>query len=562
MRKSEAARFGIVGAVVLILYLVLTVRLFYWQTVRAEHLSDLGKQQSSETLNVPAIRGKILSSDNFPLAANTISYMLYSNPKLIEDKKYVADKIAPILKEDSASISALLSRNLFWVKLSQNLDDTAKKQIDDLRLKGLGFEQEYSRFYPEASMAAHLIGFLGRDENGARKGYFGVEGQYNDQLSGRDGARHAIRDALGNQILNDIREDKKIDGRNIRLTIDRSVQFIVDQKLSDGVTRYNADGGSAIVMDSKTGQILAMASYPDFDPNKYYEQNPDIYTNPVLSELYEPGSTFKVLVMASALDQNLVTPNTRCDICASSVQVGEYKIKTWNDQYFPNTTMEQVIVHSDNTGMVYVGRKLGVSRMVDYLTRFGFGTPTGVDLQGEATGIVRDKDSWHEIDLATSSFGQGISVTPIQLITAVNSIANKGQLMAPYVVSQILTDDGRTIDIKPKTETRTVSEAAALTTASMMVDAVENGEAKWTKINNYQVAGKTGTAQIPVAGHYDPNQTVASFVGFFPAYNPKVTMLVLLNRPKTSIYGAETAAPIFFSIARDLIKYYNLPSDK
>jgi cell division protein FtsI/penicillin-binding protein 2 len=223
--------------------------------------------------------------------------------------------------------------------------------------------------------------------------------------------------------------------------------------------------------------------------------------------------------------------------------------------------MTDVIVHSDNTGMVFIGQKLGIGNFVKYLNRFGLGNPTGIDLQGETSGVIRDEKSWYPIDLATASFGQGISVTPLQLVAAVNSLANGGNLMQPYVVKEITTDEGRKIEISPKNKGRTVSGASAKIVTSMMVEAVERGEAKWVKIDNYKIAGKTGTAQIPVAGHYDPHQTIASFVGYFPANNPKVTMLVLVDRPKTSIYGSETAAPIFFSIARDIIKYYNLPSN-
>lgn len=559
--RREILRFGFVLAGIIVLNLLLIAKLFYWQVVQAESLTKIGRLQSMASIQIPAVRGQILAADNFPLATSTISYLLYSNPKLIKDKEKYAEELANILDADPATISAELSQNLFWVGLAKNLDSSKKKGIEALNLPGIGFEQEYSRFYPEASMAAHLIGFVGRAESGDDVGYFGTEGEYNAQLSGRAGARYGVRDALGNEILNDVRQDPEIDGRTVKLTLDRTVQFFVDGKLSNGVEKYGADGGSVIVMDSETGAILAMASYPTFYPQYYYKYDPSTYKNPVLSSLYEPGSTFKVLVMAAALDLGRVKPDTKCDICAGPIQMGEYKIKTWDDKYFPNITMNDVIVHSDNTGMVYVGQKIGLSNLVSYLKRFGFGQPTGIDLQGETTGIIRDQNSWHAIDLATASFGQGISLTPIQLVTAVNAIANGGVLMKPYVVSQIVTPEGKTIEIKPKEEGRSISDVAAKTMTSMMVNAVENGEAKWTKIKGWQIAGKTGTAQIPVAGHYDPNQTVASFVGFFPPSHPKVTMLVLLNHPRTSIYGSETAAPIFFSIARDLIKYYNLPPE-
>ncbi|HVZ12025.1 MAG TPA: penicillin-binding protein 2 [Patescibacteria group bacterium] len=561
MKKEDGLRFGIVLLGIFVLYTLLVIRLFYWQAVEAESLSELSKAQSFSTLTVPALRGDILASDGFPLATNNITYLLYANPKLITDKAGVSGEIAPILGSDSASVSAKLSQDLFWVKLAQNIDSGQKHAIENLNIPGIGFEQTYSRFYPEASMAAQLVGFLGRDNEGQNHGYFGIEGQYNSQLSGRDGAQYGVRDALGNQIINDVRKDPKIDGRTLKLTIDRTIQFSVDQKLRDGVEKYGADSGSVIVMDTKTGAILADASEPTFDPKTYYDFDTSTYTNPILSSLYEPGSTFKVLVMAAGIDLGLVTPDTRCNICSHAIQMGEYKIKTWDDNYFPNTTMNDVIVHSDNTGMVFVGQKIGVNNLVKYLKKFGFGEPTGIDLQGETTGIIRSQDQWIPIDLATTSFGQGISLTPIQLITAVNSIANNGVRMKPHVVSQIITPDGQTIDVKPVATNRTVSAVTAKTVTSMMVNAVENGEAKFAKIKDYKIAGKTGTAQIPVAGHYDPSQTVASFVGFFPPSDPKVTMLVLFNRPKSSIYGAETAAPLFFSIARDLIKYYNLPPE-
>lgn len=559
--KWENLRFTLVLSFLCFFYIAVIARLFVWQVLRASELSDLGRAQSSQISTIPAIRGEIKANDDFPLATNAISYLLYANPKVIKDKEDYVKKLEAILEGDPASISAKLSSDLYWVKLSVGLDQDKKDLIEKLSLKGLGFQQEYTRFYPEASMAAHLIGFLGKDSKGENKGYFGIEGRYNVQLSGRPGNLYAIRDALGNQVLGDTREDKKIDGRSVKLTLDRTVQFAVEKRLKDGVERYNADGGSVVIMESETGAILAMSAVPSFDPQKYYEFDLNSYTNPVLSNLYEPGSTFKVLVMAAAVDEGKVKPETRCNICAGPITEGDYTIRTWNDKYFPNTTMRDVIVNSNNTGMVFVGRKLGLSGMIKYLERFGIGKITGIDLQGEATGVIRDENSWYPIDLATASFGQGVSITPIQLLSAVNAVANKGNLMTPYVVSQIISEDGKKIDIKPKMKGRVIKESTSKIITNMMVSAVEEGEAKWTKIKNYKIAGKTGTAQIPVAGHYDPNQTIASFVGFFPASDPKITMLVLVDRPKTSIYGSETAAPIFFNIARDLIKYYNLPSN-
>lgn len=539
------------------LYALVVLKLFYWQVVMAESLKQAQINQSSDELILPAIRGDILSSDHFPLATNKISYLLYANPKVVAERDQYAKLLAPVLEVDEASISAQLSKNLFWVRLAQKLPDEKKQEVEKLHLPGLGFEVQTDRFYPEASMAAQLVGFLGKDLQGNDHGFFGLEGYYNAQMQGRNGRLYVVKDALGNPVVNDIREEKKIDGRTIVLGVDRTMQYIADKRIKEGVTKYEAEGGSLIMMDTKTGMLLASASVPNFDPQHYYDFDGKSFRNPIISDLYEPGSTFKVLVMSAALDLKKVTPATRCTICSGSVPVDGYDIQTWDNKYFPNETMTEVIQHSDNTGMVFVGRQLGKDNLLSYIHNFGIGEPTGVDLQGEGSGTMRE--TWSDVDLATTTFGQGISVTPLQLVTAVNAIADGGNLMKPYVVKQIITEDGRKIDIHPQIERRVIKESTAKLMTWIMVNAVEKGEAKWTKLPHYSIAGKTGTAQIPVAGHYDPKETIASFVGFFPADDPKITMLVLVHRPKTSIYGAETAAPIFFAAAKDIINYLGIP---
>jgi len=559
MKKTSNIRLRLVLIGFAVLFLLLVIRLFYWQVVNAEDLKDYGLSQSTESLDVPASRGQILASDGFALATNKISYLVYANPRLVSDKDVYAQKLSGLLDMDQATISALLSRKLFWVRLESGLNDVQKKAIDNLHLDGIGFEQQQERFYPEASMAAQLIGFVGKDAYGNQQGYFGLEGYYNDQLEGRSGSLYVIKDALGNPVINDIRQEKKIDGRNLVLTLNRTIQYDTQTALEQGVVKYGGESGTAIVMDPQTGKVLAMAQVPNFDPQIYYNFPGESYVNQAVSDLYEPGSTFKVLVMSAAIDMNLVKPETQCNICAGPVPIDSYKIETWDNKYFPNTTMTDVIQHSDNTGMVFVGRKLGVDNLVSYLKNYGIDETTGIDLQGEVSGTMRPKDQWGAIDLATASFGQGISVTPIQLLTAVSAIANGGSLMKPYVVDKIITDDGKEIAIKPQVKRRVIKESTSQIMTWMMVNAVENGESKWTKIDGYKIAGKTGTAQIPVAGHYDPKNTNASFVGFFPADKPRFAILVIVNKPKTSIYGSETAAPIFFQIAQDLINEYNIP---
>lgn len=558
-KRGDSIRLFTILGIFAFLYLATLTRLFYWQIVKADVLHDAGRNQSTNSLVTVATRGDILFSDNFPIATNKLSYLLYANPKKVDSIDSYARILSPIIQVEEASISSKLSQNLYWVRLLSQIDFDVKEKINALKLNALGFEQETSRYYPEASLAAHLVGFVGKNLDGEDQGYFGLEGYYDRQLKGRPGRIYMVKDAFGNPILTDIREDKKIDGRNIVTSIDRSVQYAADRELKKGLDLYDADGGSVIIMETATGKILAASSFPKFDPQKFYEYPGKTYTSPIVSDLYEPGSTFKVLVMAAGIDAGLVTPETRCTQCDGAVTTGGYTIQTWDDKYYPNSTMTDVIMHSDNTGMVFVGSKLGVDGMLKYMQNFGIGDITGIDIQGEVTAALRSKKLWHPIDLATASFGQGISVTPIQLVTAVNAIANGGKLMKPMVVDKIITEDGRVINIAPEEKLQVISDKTSKIMTSMMVNAVENGEAKFAKIKDYKIAGKTGTAQIPVAGHYDPTNTNASFVGFFPAENPKLTMLVIVNRPRSSIYGAETAAPIFFSIARDLIQYYNIP---
>jgi cell division protein FtsI/penicillin-binding protein 2 len=552
-----SSRFIVIFLIVSVFYLVLAGKLFYWQVIRAEEIKEIRDIQSTESLELLPKRGEILFSDNFPIATNNINYLTYANPKIIRDIPKYSNDLSGVLGYDSASISARLNQNLFWVRLGV-FDHEIKKKVEDLDLEGIGFQIEASRFYPEASMAAHLVGFVGKNNDWEDQGYLGLEGYYERQLKGKPGKLYIVKDALGNPIVTDVREEKKVDGRTLLTSIDRTVQYIADEALKSGIEKYGAQGGSVIVMEPTTGKILAMSSVPKFDPQKYYEFDGDSYQNPIISNLYEPGSTFKVLIMAAALNEGLVRADTRCNICSSPVQMSGFTIKTWNDKYHPNSTMTEVIQNSDNTGMVFVGQKLGIKKMYYYLQEYGFGQNTGVDLQGEVSGSIRREAEWLPIDLATASFGQGISITPIQLLTAVSSIANGGYLLKPTIVQKIIDENGDEIVIKPESKRKVLSSNAAEVTKWIMVNAVENGDSKWVTLGGIPVAGKTGTAQIPVEGRYDPNQTIASFVGFFPADNPKVSMLVLVDRPKTSIYGSETAAPIFFSVARDIAQYYNI----
>lgn len=542
---------------------LIIVRLFYWQVVKASELSLLGQSQYGRVIKVLPQRGEIKTSDNFPIATNKISYLVFANPKEIKDKEENSLLLSRVLGVDRASVSAKLSLDRFWVPLKSGIDMQEKEKISKLSLPGVGFEKQFIRYYPEASMAAHLLGFVGKDEAGGDKGYFGIEGYYDRLLRGKEEIAIQIHDALGRPILSRANENsKETRGSNLILNINRSIQFIAEEKLKKGIEQYGASGGLVGIIDPKTGNILALSSFPSFSPSDFQDYTPNLYKNPSISNLYEPGSTFKPLVMSSALDSNLVTPQTKCSICSGPVSVSGFDIRTWNDKYYNDNNMVGVIQHSDNIGMVFVAQKLGVDRMINYLSAFGIGDLTGIDLQGEVSQSLAPKELWYPVDLATKGFGQGISITPIELLSATSAIANKGVRMEPHVVGAVEDPNGKISKIPPKILGKPISEQTAKVMTEILVNAVNKGEASWTRLKGYRVAGKTGTASIPVKGRYDPNQTIASFIGFAPADNPKFAMLVVLDRPTSSIYGAETAAPIFFSIAKNLLLYYGIaPSE-
>ena len=472
--------------------------------------------------------------------------------------------LSGILKIDEASISAQLSQDLFWVPISRGLDSEVKEDIDKNKFVGVGFQQEFERFYPEASMAANLLGFVGKDESGNSKGYFGLEGYYDRLLRGKSSSAVQINDAFGRPILARVENEKAFgtDGDSLTLNINRSIQFIAEKKLKEGIEKYGASGGMIGIIEPKTGKVLALAKFPSFDPKAYNKYSDDLYKNSFISNLYEPGSTFKPLVMSSAFNEKLLTPKSKCTICSGPVTVGGYDLHTWNDKYFPNSTMLEVIQHSDNTGMVFAAQKLGLDRMISYIDKFGIGKITGIDLEGEVAPEIKEKNDWYAVDLATTGFGQGITVTPIELLSAFSAIANNGVMMEPHVVGSIVDVNGKRSQILPKEIGRPISPTTAKVMTQVLVNAVEKGEAQWTKIDGYSVAGKTGTASIPIEGKYDPNKTIASFIGFAPANDPKFVMLVIFDRPTAKIYGAETAAPIFFSIAKDLFSYYEIAPTK
>lgn len=550
----------IVFGCIAILYSVIVTRLFYWQIIRGRELRIEAMSQYFAQFILPAQRGQILASDGKPLVMNQPAYLAYAQPRLISDKDQFIRDVSAQLHIDPSDISeSMKDPSRVWMPLQHRVDKTVVDELKTRNIKGLGFEKEPKRYYPEASVAAQLFGFVGYDSEGRDKGYFGLEGYYDRELRGKDGTLQLEKDVRGAPIL--IADSERIEpenGRSLELWVDRTVQRLVDMRLTQGIVKYGAKAGSIIVLDPTTGGVLATSSFPSYDPSSYTTFDKELYQNPVVAASYEPGSTFKSLIMSAALNEKLVTPETTMDE-KGSVAIGEYAIKTWNEQYHGTISMTQVLEYSSNVGMVFVGRKLGKDLLIRYIKDFGFGEATLIDLDGEASPALREQSAWSEVDLATTSFGQGIAVTPIQMVRAVGALANDGWLMEPRVVAAIVDGEGKRHEIKPKRLRQVVSSATSRVISEMMIAAVDNGEAKWAKPKGYRIAGKTGTAQIPVAGHYDKDKTIASFVGFAPADKPKFVMLVTLREPTSSPWGSETAAPLFFTIARDLFAYYNIP---
>ncbi|OHA94347.1 MAG: hypothetical protein A3B88_04530, partial [Candidatus Zambryskibacteria bacterium RIFCSPHIGHO2_02_FULL_39_19] len=545
-------------------FLATLSRLFYWQIVKGEDLTAQADSQHHFTLSVPAARGDLLFSDQKPLVVNKEAFLLYANlPKIDRPKKEVADQLATILAgeipliatpgaqqlsppEHEARIEAnklALSQKIedklnlpsaVWVNLAHFVNRDIRKKIDDLHLSGLDFASEETRDYPESSMAAHTVGFVASDQNGNPKGYFGLEGFYERELAGRPGEVRIEKDAFGRPIAIGAEERReKQDGSSLVLTLDRSVQLFAERNLEKGVQDWKAAGGTAIVMDPNDGRILALANLPKYDPANFSYYETALYKNPAIANLYEPGSILKPLVMAAAISEGKVTPETRCDQrCNGPREIGGLFIHTFNNQYHPNLTMTEVLVNSDNTGMVFVGETLGFDKFYSSVQKYGFGQKTGVDLPEEEEGSLRRKQDFYPVDKATLTFGQGISVNALQMARAFSALANGGHLVSPHLVSQIDAPTGP-IAVAEKPGPQVISSIAAQTVTEMLIQVCEKSPTHFPRdripeLFPYRIACKSGTAQIAVGGAYKEKGTTASVIGFFPANKPKYLVYVKL----------------------------------
>jgi len=536
---------------------VIVGRLFLIQILFANTYSA----DYTTTEKISAERGKVLDRNHDPIAINQTKYLLYARPQEIKNKDEVVEKIDENLHIGEATISARINETKQWTAVASNVEKEIKEKFESMSISGIGFEPQRERFYPEASLAAHLIGFVGKDEKGEQVGYFGVEGYYDRDLAGLSGVLKSERDLFNRPIFSGDQEKVAAqDGRTIVLTIDKSVQLIIKKNLEDAVEQYKAKSGCVIAVKPKTMEVLGLSCLPDFDPTNYYDFSEDVFVNWTISSGYEPGSTFKPLVMAAAIEENVLKPTDDFNE-SGPVEFSGYTIRNWNDKYEGKMDITRILEKSSNVGMTYVGSKLGKKKLYEYITKYGFGDYTNIDLQGEARGEFRPIESWYPIDTATHSFGQGISVTAIQLVRAFSAVVNGGYLMRPYVVKEVIDETG-TKEREPQVQRRVLSERTSAIMRKMLVSTVAHAEAKWDIPKGFTFGGKTGTAQIALGGKYDTSKTIASFIGFAPVDDPAFLMLVVIREPGVSSWGSETAAPLFFKIAKELLVYYNIPPDK
>ncbi|MBN1995688.1 MAG: penicillin-binding protein 2 [Anaerolineae bacterium] len=537
--------------------LVLIGQLIRWQIIEHRNFVALAEAEHRDELIIPARRGEIRDRVGHLLAVDVIQYDISASPQIIGDPYATADRLSRLLDMPREELLQHLTSQDLWVPIVYAAPQAVGETLIGWDIVGVQTEPRAKRVYPEGEMAAHLLGFV----NGNGRGFYGVEGYYQNMLSGKPGLQAGERSPFGEMIPLGISHFvPPVSGTTLYLTLDRSVQFLVERELKTAVQQYRAQGGSVVVLQPKTGAVLAMASYPAYNPNNYSHSDDRLFPDPVVSEQYEPGSVLKIITMAAGLDAGVVTPDSTV-FDSGAIEFGGRIFYNWDRQSHGPVNMTTVLAKSLNVGIAQVAGKLGKDRFYTYMKRFGFGHLTEIDLGSEGPGTLKTpKDAtWHESDLGANSFGQGIAVTPLQIAVAVAAIANDGLLMKPYVVERVL-DGGREIQVKPLVVRRAVSQETASTLTGMLVTALEQADSL-AMVPGYRVAGKTGTAEIPVPGGYHPTLTLASFVGYLPADDSEVLVLVVIDRPATSRWGNETAAPTFRRIAEQLVVLLDIPPD-
>ena len=493
-----------------------------------------------------------------PLAININKYDILVIPHNVGDPEKTAQALCDKLKDiDCGKLTSDLKTNkLYLPPIAKRIEKDQAEAIKNLNLKGVMVVPNSIRQYPEGNMAAQILGFVNFDGQGS----YGIERYYNNELKGVPGVIYGVKDTHGRVIdVND--QAKAQNGISLVLTIDSTVQFIIERELKSAIEKYGAEGGTIIVAEPKTGRIIAMASLPAYDPNKFNEVPKDDqwkFVNPSVTYTWEPGSIFKPVVMAAAIDQGLVEPDTKGDKCfGNSVEIDGYTIHNAEDKAHGCETMTQILENSDNVAMTWVAAKLDKELMGRYLGDFGFGNKTGIDVEAESKGKYLDPKQWRDVHRATIAFGQGISVTPIQMVEAYSAIANGGKLVKPHLLDRVISTSGEEKEIQTTEVRQVVKKETADKVKEMLVSVVERGHGKAAQVEGFKVAGKTGTAQVVKdTGGYDENAHIGGFIGFAPADDPKFVMLVKLDKPTNVKFAESSAAPTFGTIAKWLLTNY------
>jgi stage V sporulation protein D (sporulation-specific penicillin-binding protein) len=557
-------RLRLAALVSLVAFTIVWARFFYLQVIIHPYLASLAAAQYKEKIVLPPTRGIITDRYGNPLVLNDTVYNIYASPSYLNlsEKKAVASRLSKVLGISYSNLLKQLMTKSGFVYLAKGEPQSVANAVSQLDLPTVGVQQQTVPYFmpgaePDTSIAANLIGFV--DANGV--GQYGVEGYYNKLLAGTPGYIYAYRDIAGNPVAT--APEKVVQPKNgysLELSLNSNIQLVAEQALATAVKKYGASWGSLIVLNTHTGGIIAYADFPSFNANKYYTYPTSRFFDHNISGLYEPGSVMKVVTLSGALDDGAITPNYSFDELGYW-KVDGYTIRDWDLKAHGWINMTYVLEQSLNVGAIKAESLEGNQKFYHYLKAFGFGRPTGVDLQGETYAPLKPLSQWPQVQIDTASFGQGIDVTPIQMVTAVNAVANDGILVEPHAVRAIINPQtGKVTYVKPKVDGRVISVKAAEEMKQMMNAVVADGSGWTAQISGYvpEEAGKTGTSNIPVNGHYT-GMTWASYAGFMPLHNTKFTMLVIIDNPKILFEGTFCAAPVWKVVAKALIDWYHIP---
>jgi cell division protein FtsI/penicillin-binding protein 2 len=530
----------------------LLLRATWLQTVRAESLSSVGQTQHRETVTIPAGRGTLFDRSGLELALGEQATTVYANPMQIANPRRAALAVERTLGLDADRVfPTLADRTHGFVYVARQADPAQAAALQRLKLPGFGFYPEERRNYTQRSVAAQVLGFVGTDGNGLS----GLELQFDRALAGRPGKETVIKDPSG-RVIDVQGQRSEIPGRDVYLTLDHSIQANAEQVLRETVHKWAAKSASAIVLDPRTGAILAMAVQPGFNANRFPSAPSDLQRNRTVTDTYEPGSTFKLITVAGALSEGIVAPTTRFTL-PYSLHVADRVVHDAEERGVVNYSVAQILAHSSNIGAITLAQMLGRTRLSSWITKFGFGRTTGVDFPGESPGIVLPPDKWSGSTIGNVPIGQGIAVTPVQMAAAYAAIANRGVWSRPHLVDHVAGGARPSLNRR-----RLVSPRIAKQLMMMLKDVVAEGTGQYAAMPGYQVAGKTGTAQKPDShGGYATGRYVASFVGIVPASRPRFVILVAVDEPHGAIWGGTVAAPAFQQIARFDLQYLEVPPD-